>query len=86
MDELTIADLALHPVIAHPRPIIEKAGEFGNLWRWIAVLGARARRDQWNDVPMRRRSTASAIGVERPDSSFTRAFLAGTDRRSPPFT
>jgi len=41
MDEPTIADLAFYPVIAHRRTIIEKAGEFGNLWRWIAILGAR---------------------------------------------
>jgi len=41
MDELTIADLAFYPVIAHRRPVIEKAGDFGNLWRWIAMLAAR---------------------------------------------
>jgi GST-like protein len=41
MDELTIADLAFYPVIAHRRPVIEKAGEFRSLWRWIGALSAR---------------------------------------------
>ena len=41
MGELTIADLAHYPVIAHRRPVIEKAGDFPNLWRWIALLAAR---------------------------------------------
>ncbi len=41
MNELTIADLAFYPVIVHRRPIIEKSGEFSNLWRWIAMLAAR---------------------------------------------
>jgi GST-like protein len=42
MDEITVADLAMYPVIAHRRPIVEKAGPFDNLWRWIGALGARA--------------------------------------------
>ena len=41
MGELTIADLAHYPVIAHRRPAIEKAGDLPSLWRWIALLAAR---------------------------------------------
>jgi len=40
-DELSIADLALYPVVAGRRPLVEKAGGFGNLLRWADKMAAR---------------------------------------------
>jgi GSH-dependent disulfide-bond oxidoreductase len=39
--ELSIADIALYPVVAARQALIDKAGGFDNLKRWAAALGAR---------------------------------------------
>ena len=65
MDELTIADLAF--LSGHrPPPAGHREGRRVRQ-RMALDRGARraARRDQGNDVRMRRRSTGSATGVER---------------------
>jgi glutathione S-transferase len=41
MDEPTIADLALFPVAAHRRSLIEKAGGHRHLLAWIDRMAAR---------------------------------------------
>lgn len=40
-DELSIADIALYPIYATRKPLIEKVGGFENLHRWAAALAAR---------------------------------------------
>jgi GST-like protein len=40
-DELSVADLALYPIVAARRPLIEKAGGFANLDRWAGLVGSR---------------------------------------------
>jgi GST-like protein len=40
-DELSIADLALYPVYATRKAVIDKAGGLPNLHRWAAALAAR---------------------------------------------
>ena len=40
-DELSIADIALYPVFAVRRALVEKAGDLPNLTRWAAALAAR---------------------------------------------
>ena len=40
-DELSIADLALYPVVAGRRALIEKAGDLKNLLRWADLMAAR---------------------------------------------
>jgi GST-like protein len=39
--ELTVADLALYPVTAARKALIDKAGDLPNLTRWMGVMGAR---------------------------------------------
>lgn len=39
--ELTIADLALYPLVDRRRPLIDKAGGLDNLSRWAAAMAAR---------------------------------------------
>jgi GST-like protein len=39
--ELSIADLALYPVVAARQALIDKAGGYDNLKRWAAALAAR---------------------------------------------
>jgi GST-like protein len=41
LGEATIADFAHYPVVAHRRSVVEKAGDFPHLWRWIELLAAR---------------------------------------------
>ena len=41
MGEPTLADFAHYPVIAHRRSVVEKAGDYPHLWRWIERLAAR---------------------------------------------
>jgi GST-like protein len=40
-DELSIADLALYPVVAQRKAVIEQTGKFPNLLAWAARVGAR---------------------------------------------
>jgi len=40
-DEISVADLLLYPNYAGRKPLIDKAGGFGNLHRWGAQLAAR---------------------------------------------
>jgi GST-like protein len=40
-DEISVADLALYPAVAMRRPLIEKAGGFEHLLRWIDRMAAR---------------------------------------------
>jgi GST-like protein len=40
-DEFSLADLALYPIVAQRKPIIEKTGKFPNLLAWAERVGAR---------------------------------------------
>jgi GSH-dependent disulfide-bond oxidoreductase len=40
-DEFSLADLALYPIIAQRKTVLEKAGKFPNLLAWAARVGAR---------------------------------------------
>lgn len=40
-DELTIADLALHPIYAARKGVADRAGDLPNLTRWGALMAAR---------------------------------------------
>jgi GST-like protein len=40
-DEFSLADLALYPIVAQRKAIIEKAGKFPNLLGWAERVGAR---------------------------------------------
>jgi GSH-dependent disulfide-bond oxidoreductase len=40
-DEISVADLALYPVVASRRALIEKAGGMPNLSRWATAMAAR---------------------------------------------
>jgi GSH-dependent disulfide-bond oxidoreductase len=40
-DELSIADFALYPLTVVRRPLIDRAGDLGNLVRWSEAIGAR---------------------------------------------
>jgi GST-like protein len=40
-DELSVADLALYPVVATRKPVIEKHGGLPNLARWVERMAAR---------------------------------------------
>jgi len=39
--EISVADLALYPVVSTRKPLIDKAGDMPNLSRWAAAMAAR---------------------------------------------